>query len=87
MKKSLSVNNICNADNINCIPKTIYSAKEIFDMIDNYRHLYCPVCKKKNDSKVHYMALDMIFCSDFCRKIVCNKISFKEINNRRYFIK
>jgi hypothetical protein len=87
IKKSLSLNNINDFSTTPLIPKVVYTSKEIFKMIDNYRHMYCPVCKNKNKGIVYYMALDMIFCSEFCRQVVCSVITFQDIDDRKYFRK
>ena len=87
IKKSLSENNISDITVINCIPKRLYSPKEVFKMIDFYYHPYCPVCKRKNKGGRIFMALDMMFCSDFCREMVCNTINYQKISERRYFHK
>jgi len=87
IKKSLSVNNISEILNGSVVRQRIYTPKEIFKMIDNYRHMYCPVCNTKNKGIVYYMALDMIFCSEYCRGIVCNIVSFKDLDDRKYLRK
>lgn len=88
IKKSLSENNISNDNTIiTCIPNRIYTVKEIFKMIDFYYHPYCPVCKKKNKSGTDYMALDMMFCSEFCRELICKTINYKTILDRKYVYK
>lgn len=87
IKKSLSVNNISDISDVVVERQRIYTSKEIFKMIDNYKHMHCPVCNTKNKGIVYFMALDMIFCSEYCREIVCNIVSFKDLDDRKYFRK